>query len=100
MGNEILVLVRYTVKPGLRAEFLKQADEQGVIWGSRAEKGNLKYEYSLPLESENDVILTELWTDGEAVAAHRDTPHFGKLQELKTQYIDDVVIDRYAVTKV
>lgn len=99
MGNEILVLVRYTVKPGLRAEFLKQADVLGIIWDSRAEPGNLKYEYSLPLESENDVILIELWADGEAVAAHKDTPHYEKLQELKKQYVTDVVIDRYAVSK-
>jgi quinol monooxygenase YgiN len=99
MGNEILVLVKYTVKPGLRMEFLKRADELGIIWDSKAEPGNLKYEYSLSLESGNDVILTELWADGEAIAVHRDTPHYEKLMELKKQYVTDTGIDRYSVTR-
>lgn len=43
---------------------------------SRAEPGNLRYDLWQDQSDPNRFILDELYTDAEAVAAHRATPHF------------------------
>lgn len=97
MSNLILVCVRYVVKEGKRDKFLKEVDEQGIIRESKAEPGNLKYEYSLPIDSENDLILTEIWTNSTTQIEHGKTEHYQKLQALKKKYVQDVSIEKYNI---
>ncbi len=95
MKECILVNVRYTVKPGKRNEFLEKAGEQGIIRGSKEEPGNVKYEYYIPVDLENDLFLMEMWVSGEAQAAHGKTGHYQKLQALKKEYVTAVAIEKY-----
>lgn len=98
MENRLLVNVRYTVKPGKREEFLRKAEQQGIIAASRAEPGNCGYEYFKPVDSENTLFLMELWASGEAQAAHGRTAHYHRLQLLKQEYVTDVKIEKYLVS--
>ncbi len=98
MENQLLVNVRYTVKPGKRDEFLLKAEQQGIIAASRAEPGNCGYEYFKPVDSENTLFLMELWADGQAQAAHGQTAHYQRLQLLKQEYVTDVKIEKYRVS--
>lgn len=99
MNNRILLNVRYTTKPGKRNEFLKKVTEQGIAQASRAEPGNYKYEYYIPADSENVLFLMEMWVSGAAQAAHVKTEHFQRLQALKQDYVTDVSIEKYNISK-
>lgn len=97
MDQLIWVNVRYTLQPGKREEFLKKAADEGIIRDSKAEPGNFRYEYSIPVDSENDLILTEIWADSAAVKLHGETEHYQKLQALKKEYMTGVAIEKYRI---
>ncbi len=86
----MLVSVKYTVKPGMRDEFFRKVFEQGIISDSRAEAGNIKYEYAASLESDDVLCLFEVWNSDESFMLHGKTPHYQKLQALKQQYVAGV----------
>ncbi|MCT8003734.1 antibiotic biosynthesis monooxygenase [Sphingomonas sanguinis] len=48
----------------------------GMLEPSRAEPGNLRYDLWQDQSDPNRFVLDELYTDADAVAAHRATPHF------------------------
>ena len=97
MNSWILVNVRYTIKFGKRDEFLKKVDEQEIIRDSKAESGNIRYEYFKPIDSENDLLLMEIWNSSVAQITHGKTEHYQRLQILKKEYITDVTIEKYRI---
>jgi quinol monooxygenase YgiN len=48
----------------------------GMIAPSRAEPGNLRYDLWRDQTAPARFVLDELYASSEAVAAHRETPHF------------------------
>jgi quinol monooxygenase YgiN len=100
MEKQILITIRYVMKPGKRNEFLQKIDEFGIIRKSKAEKGNIKYDYSLPLDSKDDVLLMEMWGGDTPLALHKDTEHFKKLQSLKDEYVLETKAERFYIEKI
>lgn len=99
MDTPILVTVRYTVKSGKREELYQKIVEQHIDTASRAEEGNRKYDYYLPLDSENDLCLLELWTSAQAQKEHSKTPHYQLLSALKEQYVESAQIQIYPLAE-
>lgn len=93
--ESLLVLVRYSVLAGKRAEFLEKLSSAGIAEASSSEEGNIRYEVFLPADSENDVCLTEVWADEAAQKLHGKTPHYEKLTALKKEYVNNVVIEKH-----
>lgn len=93
----IVLNVTYRCKPGMRDAFLQRIRAEGLDGASRAEAGNLKYDYYLPAEDGPELLLVEKWRNAEALADHGRQPHFARLGELKPQYVDDTVIERFEV---
>ncbi len=77
----------------MREAFLREAERIGIVRNSRAEAGNIKYEYAVPLDSENQLIILEIWADSAAQAAHGKTEHYKRLTALKQEYVTDVLIE-------
>ncbi len=46
--------------------------------GSRTEPGNLRYDVLRSADDPNHFTLYEVYRDGAAMAAHRETPHYQK----------------------
>lgn len=92
----VLMTVRYTVADGKRNEFYEKLKSNDIIWKSRAEAGNIRYDYYLPMDSENDICLLEMWTNIQAQLLHTKSEHFALLGELKKQYVKNVKIEKYA----
>ena len=44
--------------------------------GSRTEPGNLRYDVLRDEDDPNHFLLYEVYRDADALAAHRETPHF------------------------
>lgn len=91
----IVLNVTYKCRAGMREAFLESIAAEGIGSASRAENGNVKYDYYVPADSGDELLLIEKWKDEEALAAHGATEHFNRLKELKPIYVLDTVIERY-----
>ena len=92
----IVLNVTYQCKPDRREEFLETIMEEGIDAASRAEAGNIKYDYYFPADGNQDeLLLVEKWRDADALKEHSVQPHFIRLGELKPEFVLDTVIERY-----
>ena len=94
----IVLNVTYKCKAGKRNDFLETIKREGIDASSRAEVGNIKYDYYLSDAYVDELFLLEKWQDAEAVAEHGKQAHFKKLGELKADFVEDTVIERYEVS--
>lgn len=92
----IVLNVTYKCKPELREAFLERIRKEGIDAASRAEAGNLKYDYYIPYGASDDLLLIEKWADEDALKAHAETPHYARLKELKPAYVTDTLVERFA----
>lgn len=91
----IVLNVTYKCKPDMREEFLERIMAEGIDVASRAETGNIKYDYYIPTDGSDDLFLLEKWQDAEALAEHGAQPHLLKLKEIKSEYVIDTIIEKY-----
>ena len=91
----IVLNVIYKCKPGKRNEFLEKIRAAGIDAASRAEAGNIKYDYYIPADGSDELLLVEKWRDAEALAGHAGQPHFAALGGIKAEYVDDTAIERF-----
>ncbi|XKH57410.1 antibiotic biosynthesis monooxygenase [Citricoccus nitrophenolicus] len=69
----IFIVVKYQVKPEYTDTFLDSVAE--FTAATRAEEGNLWFEWSRSVEDPNEFVLVEAFKDG-AGEAHVSSPHF------------------------
>jgi (4S)-4-hydroxy-5-phosphonooxypentane-2,3-dione isomerase len=62
------------VKPEHVDEFIRAMLDNAR--GSRGEPGNLRYDVLRDDDDPNHFLLYEVYRDADALAAHRETPHF------------------------
>ncbi len=86
MNDEVFFQVRYTVTVGERDDLLRDLAQLRMAESSRAEQGCLQYEYLLPVDAADQVLLLERWSSSEAQQAHTGTAHFAKLADVKQRY--------------
>lgn len=92
---KILLEVHYKTKPGMRDTFLAEAVP--CADKSRAEEGNIIYDYFLNPQDENDILLVEKWRDDEALSLHYAAEHFAELGRIKEKYVDNVTVNKHYV---
>lgn len=95
--ENILLNVTYTTKPGQRTEFLKALTQLGIVEQSKLELGNLRYDYFYPLDSEDQLLLVEIWENDEALAFHAQTEHYQQLQSIKSDYLINATIEKFYI---
>ena len=91
----IVLNVTYKCKPDKREEFLEMIYAEGIDVASRAEAGNIVYDYYFPTEGDDDLFLLEKWHDEVALAKHGKQPHLARLKEIKAEYVNDTIIEKY-----
>ena len=94
-----IVLVRYKCRQGSRDSYYRAIKESRIDEMSRAEEGCIRYEYSYGIE-DDELILTEIWRDAEAIDYHRNSEHFAKLGELKAKYVENTEFEKYSAEQV
>ena len=93
----IVMHVTYKCKPDMRDEFLEMIFTEGIDAASRAEEGNIKYDYYTPVDSSDELLLVEKWSDADVLALHHAQPHFVRLGELKKEFVVETVIEKYEI---
>lgn len=93
----IVLNVTYKCRPEMREKFLEAIMAEGIDAACRAEEGNIKYDYYRPVDGSGDLLLVEKWRDADALAEHGKQTHFARLGELKPEFVEDTVIEKYEV---
>ena len=95
----IVLNVTYKCRPDMKEEFLEMIMTEGIDVASRAEAGNIRYDYYYPANGGDALLLMEKWKDAEALKKHAGQAHFARLGELKANYVTDTIIERFEVSE-
>ena len=76
-------------------KFAEEMMSSGVVDEIRAEKGNLRYEYFLPMNGDGAVLLIDSWTDQAAIDAHHASPMMAMIAALREKYDLHMSVERF-----
>ena len=91
----IVLNVTYKCKPEMRDEFLEMIMTEGIDDACRAENGNIKYDYYIPTDNNDELLLVEKWQNADALSKHKIQPHFERLGQLKNDYVNETIIEKF-----
>lgn len=91
----ITVNLYYTGVNGSARKFAQEMRETGVVDKIRKESGNLRYEYFIPLEAPETVLLIDSWEDQEAIDRHHASPMMAEIVALREKYDLHMKAERY-----
>lgn len=93
----IVLNVTYKCRPGMREKFLEAIKAEGLDAASRAEEGNSKYDFYFAADDPDELFLAEHWSDAEAVTKHGTEPHFKRFGELKAEFVEETILEKWSV---
>ncbi len=70
----IFIVVKFTIRPDRSDEWLSLVGE--FTQATRAEDGNVFFEWSRSVDNPHQFVLVEAFRDGEAGGAHVNSDHF------------------------
>lgn len=91
----ITVNIYYCGQNGNARAFAKEMMESGLVDQIRKEEGNLRYEYFLPLEDPETVLLIDSWENQEAIDRHHTSEMMEKITDLRNRYDLHMKVERY-----
>ena len=91
----ITINLYYTGTNGSARAFAEEMEASGIADAIRAEEGNLNYQYFLPLDDPETVLLIDSWTDQAAIDAHHASPMMAHLAVLREKYDLHMKAERY-----
>ena len=91
----ITVNLYYTGKDGAARRFAEEMVSSGTAAAIRAEEGNLRYEYFVPLDDPETVLLIDSWRDQAAIDAHHASPMMGTIASLREKYDLHMKVERF-----
>ena len=91
----ITIHIRYTGAPGAARVFAEEMTASGTAAAIRAETGSLRYEYYIPMEDPETVLLIDSWADQAALDAHHASPIMGVVAALREKYDLHMSVERY-----
>jgi len=91
----ITINIYYTGKNGNAQKFAEEMVASGIVDDIRAEDGNLQYEYFLPMDDVETVLLIDTWKNQEALDKHHATEMMQKIIALREKYDLHMKVERY-----
>jgi len=91
----ITINIYYTGKNGNAKKFAQEMLSRGIVEKIRAEEGNIKYEYFLPMNDEETVLLIDCWKDQRSLDKHHKSPMMQEIIELREKYDLHMQVERY-----
>ena len=90
----LLLLVKYTAKPGGGEKFVREITASGILNTVRAEDGCESYDYYFSAENPDTVLLVEKWVSPEQQEAHLQSAHMAELMRIKEKYILNTAVEK------
>lgn len=91
----ITVNLYYTGEKGNARKFAEEMTKSGMVEMIRNEEGNLRYEYFIPLEDPETILLIDSWKGQEAIDRHHASPMMERIAELREKYDLHMRVERY-----
>ena len=91
----ITVNIYYTGENGNAKRFAEEMVSSGIVSDIRAEDGNLRYEYFIPMEDTESVLLIDSWKDQRSIDVHHASPMMKRITELREKYDLHMKVERY-----
>ncbi len=79
------IVVKFPVKPEYAEQWPQLAAD--FTAATRAEPGNLWFDWSRSIDNPNEYVLVEGFADDDAAAAHVSSEHFKQMQQDFPQYL-------------
>ena len=76
----------YKGKNGAARRFADEMERSGTADAIRAEEGNLRYEYFIPMNDPETVLLIDSWRDQQAIDVHHASPMMATINALRIKY--------------
>ena len=91
----ITVNIYYSGKNGSARKFAEEIIQSGTVDLIRKEEGNIRYEYFIPLDDEETVLLIDSWENQQAIDLHHASPMMKSIMELREKYDLHMKVERY-----
>lgn len=91
----ITINIYYTGENGSARKFAEEMTKTGVVDRIRSEEGNLRYEYFVPFDDDETVLLIDSWKDQEALDIHHASPMMAEIAALREKYDLHMRVERY-----
>lgn len=91
----ITVNIYYRGTDGSARRFAEEMTASGTVDAIRAESGNLRYEYFVPLAGGETVLLIDSWEDQQALVAHHASPMMSAVAALREKRDVRMTVERY-----
>ena len=91
----ITVNLYYTGSNGSARAFAEEMTRSGVVAAIRAEDGNRRDEYFVPLDDPETVLLIDQWRDQAAIDAHHASPMMAEIAALREKYDLHMTVERF-----
>lgn len=90
----IVINIYYTGTNDNAKKFMKEMIETETVDSIRKEDGNEKYEYFLPVNDCQTVLLIDKWKDQKSLDAHHSSPMMKKIIQLRKKYDLSMKVER------
>ena len=91
----ITVNLYYKGQNGSARAFAQEMEQSGIADAIRSEKGNLRYQYFVPLDDPETVLLIDSWVDQAAIDEHHASPMMKQLATLREKYDLHMTVERF-----
>ena len=91
----ITVNLYYKGQNGSARAFALEMESTGIADAIRKEEGNLRYQYFVPLDDPETILLIDSWKDQAAIDEHHASPMMKQLAELREKYDLHMTVERF-----
>ncbi|MBQ6294001.1 MAG: antibiotic biosynthesis monooxygenase [Lachnospiraceae bacterium] len=91
----LTVNLYYKGENGAARKFAEEMESSGTADAIRAESGNLRYEYFIPMNDPETVLLIDSWKDQASLDVHRASPIMAAIAGLREKYDLHMTAERF-----
>lgn len=91
----VTINIYYSGVNGNAKKFAQEMMASGIVNDIRAEYGNMGYEYFLPMDDRETVLLIDKWRDQRSIDLHHASPMMEKIAKLREKYDLHMRVERY-----
>lgn len=91
----ITVNIYYTRTKGNARKFAEEMTNAGIVDRIKAQPGNTRYEYFIPVEDPETVLLIDSWENQETIDKHHASEMMAEITELREKYDLRMKVERY-----
>ena len=91
----ITVNLYYKGSNGSARAFAEEMEARGIADAIRAEEGNERYEYFIPMNDAETVLLIDSWKDQESLDKHHASSMMNEIAKLREKYDLHMSVERY-----